>query len=56
MAENEGFSPFWARLGRFVLYFLRQKAHVEIVLIIQDGTVHRVRVNQNFLPADVPKL
>jgi len=56
MAENEGFTPFWARLGRFVLHLLRVKAHAEIIIVIQDGTIHRVRVNQNFLPADVPKL
>jgi hypothetical protein len=50
------FSIFWKMLGRLLVHLLANKAHGEIVIIIADGTVQRVRVNQSFMPADIPKV
>jgi len=50
------FDAFWKRLTRSVLYFMSQKGYTEITIVIQDGNLQRVKVNQSFLPTDIPKV
>ena len=50
------FHVFWKLLGQLLVRLLGLKAHGEIVIIFQDGVVQRVRVNQSFLPSDIPKM
>jgi hypothetical protein len=47
---------FWMRLRKLVTRLVVERAHVEIVLVLQDGKLVRVRINRNFQPGDLPDL
>lgn len=46
---------FWRLYTRLVGRLLTEKAHAEVVLIIQEGAIRQVRVNRSYLPRDLPK-
>ena len=48
------FPRFMERLTKLIGRLAGSKAHAEIVVTIQDGTVKYVRVNRGFLPDDLP--
>jgi hypothetical protein len=53
--EPLNFQTFWSLLARLVTRQMRERAHAEIVLIIQDGNIRQVRVNRSYLPANLPE-
>jgi len=54
--QQLNFATFWTSLGKLVVRLLRERAHGEIVITIQDGNLRLVRVNRNYLPTDLPDL
>lgn len=55
-AKPAEFNPFWAKLGRLVVRMMGTRAHGEITIQIQDGQIKYVRVNQGFLPGNIPQV
>lgn len=47
---------FWTALGRLVAQLLDERAHVQVVLTLKDGSIQLVAVNRTFLPSDLPKV
>lgn len=45
---------FWANLGHMVAELLKQRAHVNIVIVIKDGAIQQVRRDQSYLPENIP--
>lgn len=50
-----GFGAIWMNLGRIVQQLLTTRAHAEIVITVKAGVVQPVRVNQTFLPEQLPR-
>ena len=55
-AQPVNFSVFADRLVKLIGALAGGKAHAEITVQIQDGTIKYVRVNRGFLPQDMPEL
>lgn len=52
--EPVNFETFGVKLLRLLARLVGERAHVEVVIVIAQGTVQRVRVNRSFLPAALP--
>lgn len=50
----DDFGTFMGRLAKLVLKKLAEHAHVNIVLVIADGRIQRVRQEESYLPANLP--
>lgn len=55
-AVTPGFPVMWSMLGRLIVQLLGAKAHADVVIQIKDGNVQIVRVNQSFLPSNLPQV
>jgi len=53
-SQSLNFPVFAERLTKLISRLAQGKAHAEITVTIQDGTIKYVRVNRGFLPSDVP--
>lgn len=53
-AQPVNFSVFADRLTKLIGALAAGKAHAEVSVQIQDGTIKYVRVNRGFLPSDLP--
>jgi len=47
---------FVAQLGRILQALLAGRAHAHIVIIVKDGTLSQVQINNTYLPGDLPKV
>lgn len=47
-------AAFWARFQHLVTSLVRRRAHVEVVIVIRDGKLQIVRVNESILPTNLP--
>ncbi len=45
---------FFEKLIRLVQALRLQRAHASVTIVIQEGRPMRVRLEQSFLPADLP--
>ncbi|HEV3059586.1 MAG TPA: hypothetical protein VGY48_15155 [Vicinamibacterales bacterium] len=43
-------------LARLISVLLGQRAHAQIVIVVKDGQLQPVHVNQTFLPGELPKV
>lgn len=50
----DDFGTFMGRLAKLLLRKLTERAHVNIVLVIADGRIQRVRQEESYLPANLP--
>lgn len=48
------FDVWWLRLGRLVVKLCAQRAHCDIIITVKDGSPQMIRVNQSFLPSQLP--
>lgn len=46
---------FWALLGKVALRLVKERAHAEISVIFDNGTIKIVRVNRTYLPGNLPE-
>lgn len=54
--RNVELTLFWQRLGRIVARLLGQRAHCNIVITMKDGVMQNVRVDESFLPGNLPEV
>lgn len=55
-AAAPGIPVFWSMLGRIVYKLIGEHAHASVVIMIKDGKVQHVRVDQSFLPEGLPRV
>ncbi len=55
-AQDLDFATFWGRLAQRVLKKLRERAHVNITIVIADGRIQRVREEGSYLPVNIPPM
>lgn len=53
--QQTSVTAFWARLGGVLARLLATNAHADIIVTVRDGKVHVVRVDQRYLPTDIPQ-
>ena len=46
---------FWTSVGRLFAQLLAKRAHADIIISVMDGKVKLVRVDQRYLPTDIPQ-
>jgi len=46
---------FWMGVGRMFAKLLATRAHADLVITVVDGHVKLVRVDQRYLPTDLPQ-
>jgi hypothetical protein len=51
--EAKGFGIFWRLFGLVVSRLIGERAHAEVVLVMAEGKLQRVRINRSFLPGDI---
>ena len=54
--EEKGFGIFWRLFGFVVGRLVSERAHAEVVIVLADGKIQRIRVNRSFLPEDIGTL
>lgn len=54
-ADPLNFGTFWSLLGKLVVRLMKERAHGEIVLILQEGSIQRIRINRSYLPGNLPE-
>jgi hypothetical protein len=47
---------FWQTLGRMFAALLASRAHADLVVTVRDGKVQLVRIDQRYLPTDLPRV
>lgn len=47
---------FMTQLARIVAALLGSHAHAQIIIIVKDGALMPVHINQTYLPGDLPKV
>jgi len=55
-APTPSLQVFVVQVGRLLDMLLKQRAHAQIVIIVKDGQLQPVHVNQTFLPGELPKV
>jgi len=45
---------FVIKLGRLIARLILERAHVDIVITVQDGNIRLVRTNRTYLPDNLP--
>lgn len=55
-APMPSFSVFWNMLGKLVSQYMNNRAHCDFVIQIKNGNIELLRVNQSFLPAQLPRI
>jgi len=53
-SESLNLDDFWRRFSRLVGRLMKEHAHCEVVLTLQDGVIQLVRVNRSFRPGALP--
>jgi hypothetical protein len=47
---------FVTQLGHILAALLGKRAHAQITIIVKDGAIQPVHINQTFLPSELPKV
>ncbi len=53
--QQPSVTSFWTALGRMFANLLARRAHADLVITVRDGKVQLVRVDQRYLPTDIPQ-
>lgn len=56
MNATPSISVFMTQLGRLISVLLGERAHVQIIITLKDGSPQLVHVNRSYLPSDLPKV
>lgn len=53
-AVTPGLAVLLSKVGKILSALLATKAHADIVITVKDGNIQVFRVNQSFLPQQLP--
>ena len=45
---------FWRRYMRLVARLAKEKAHVDVVIVMRDGVIQFIRTDRSFRPSTLP--
>jgi hypothetical protein len=56
MNATPSLQVFVVQLGQILAALLGSRAHAQITIIVKDGALQPVHINQTYLPSNLPKV